>query len=162
MTLNLICFNGIGHYMSHIPALLALMLLAFNARHMMRSADLALSPKRLTAQFVFAVSNRYLYEKIHTASLGTAKLADLSTRHHSKPSPKGSGSMWWLVLRWAHLAFPTMPYAYIPALLEYLCYGSPHICWCTAARSIPGKTWHRETMLSCQIQRKQETNAGLM
>ena len=58
--------------------------------------------------------------------------------------------------------YPTMLYAYIPALLEYLCYGSPHICWCTAARSIPGKTWHRETMLSGQIQRKQETNAGLM
>ena len=29
-----------------------------------------------------------------------------------KPSPKGSGLMWGLVLRSSHLAFPTMPYAY--------------------------------------------------
>ena len=31
--------------------------------------------------------NEYSYEKTHTAaSLGTAKCADLSTRHHMKPS----------------------------------------------------------------------------
>ena len=89
------------------------MLLAFTTRRMVRSAHLALSPKRFTAQFNFAALNRYSYEKIHTASLSTARWADLSTRHHTKPSPKGSGFMWWLVLRWANLAFPTMPYAYI-------------------------------------------------
>ena len=93
------------HYTTDIH-LLALMLLAFTMRRMVRSAHLALSPKHFTAQFDFAVSNR------HTASLGTARWADLSTRHHIKPWPKGSGLMWWLVLSWAHLAFPTMPYAY--------------------------------------------------
>ena len=43
----------------------------------------------------FAVSDRYLYEKVHTASLGTARWAD----HHIKLSPKGSGLIWSLVLR---------------------------------------------------------------
>ena len=36
----------------------------------------------LHAQFDFAVSYRYWYEKIHTASLGAARWADLSTCHH--------------------------------------------------------------------------------
>ena len=79
---------------------------------MVRSAHLALSLTCFTAQFDFAVSDRYSYEKIHSASLGTARWADLSTRHHIKPSPKGSGLMWSLVLRWAHLSIPTMTYAY--------------------------------------------------
>ena len=39
-------------------------------------------------------------------------------RYHIKHSPKGSGLMWWLVLRWAHLAFPTMLYAYIISPLK--------------------------------------------
>ena len=45
------------------------MLLAFTTRLMVRSAHLALSPIRFTAQFDFAVLDRYLYDKIHTASL---------------------------------------------------------------------------------------------
>ena len=35
-----------------------------------------------------------------------------ATRRHSKPSSKDWGLMWWLVLRWAHPTFQTMPYAY--------------------------------------------------
>ena len=62
--------------------------------HMVISANLALYPIRFTAQFGFAVSDRYSYETIHTASLETARFADLSARHHIKPSPKGSGLMW--------------------------------------------------------------------
>ena len=59
-----------------------------STRGMVRSAHLALSPiNALPAQFDFAVSVKYSYEKIHTASLGTARWADLSTRH------KGSGLM---------------------------------------------------------------------
>ena len=38
------------------------------------------------------------------------KWADLSTRHHVKVSPKGSGLMW-------YLAFPAMPYACSLALM---------------------------------------------
>ena len=89
-----------------------LMLLAFTTRRMVRSGHLTLSPIRFTAQFDFAVSDWYSYKKMHTASLGTARLADLDTRHHIKLSPKGSGLMWKLVPRWAHPAFPTMLYAY--------------------------------------------------
>ena len=37
---------------------------------MVRSAHLALPPKCFTVQFDFAVSVRYSYEKMHTASLG--------------------------------------------------------------------------------------------
>ena len=89
------------------------MMLAFTMRRMVRSAHLTLSPIRFSAQFDFTVSDRYSYEKIHTSPLGNARWTDLSTRHHTKSSPKGSGLMWWLVLWWVHLAFPTMPYAYI-------------------------------------------------
>ena len=39
-------------------------------------------------------SDRYSYEKIHTVSLGTARWAELSARHHIKPTPRGSGLMW--------------------------------------------------------------------
>ena len=60
--------------------MIVFIMLAFTMRGMVRSARLALSPKRFTAQFGFAVSNRYLYEKIHTESLGTPGWADLSTR----------------------------------------------------------------------------------
>ena len=50
-----------------------------------------ISPSRSLSLFDFAVSDRCSYEKIHTASLGTARWADLGTRHHHiKPSPKGS------------------------------------------------------------------------
>ena len=47
------------------------MLLVFTMRRMVRSAHLTLSPRRFTALFDFAASNRYSYEKIglHTASL---------------------------------------------------------------------------------------------
>ena len=45
------------------------MLLAFTTRRMVRSAHLALSPIRSTAEYDFAVSDRHLYKKIHTASL---------------------------------------------------------------------------------------------
>ena len=45
------------------------MLLPFTTIRIVRSAHLALLPKRCTAQFDFAVSDRYSYEKIHTASL---------------------------------------------------------------------------------------------
>ena len=64
------------------------MLLAFTMRLMVRSAHLALSLIRFTAQFDFAVSDRYSYEKMQTASLGTARWADLSTRHHIRPRLK--------------------------------------------------------------------------
>ena len=49
----------------------ALMLLIFTMRLMVRSAHLTLSPRRFTALFDIAASNRYSYEKIvlHTASL---------------------------------------------------------------------------------------------
>ena len=48
-----------------------------------------------TAQFDFAAPYRYSYEKIHiVASLGKARWADLSSRHHIKHSSKGSGLMW--------------------------------------------------------------------
>ena len=63
-------------------------------RRMVRSAHLALFLIRFTAQFDFSVSDRYSYQKIHTASLGMTKWADLSTSHNIKPSPKGSGLMW--------------------------------------------------------------------
>ena len=53
--------------------ILALMLLASTTRRMVRSAHFALSPFRFTAPFDFAVSDRYSYEKMHTASLGTAR-----------------------------------------------------------------------------------------
>ena len=66
------------------------MLLAFTTRRMVRSAHLALSPIGFTALFDFGTSNRYSHEKIHTASLGTARWADLGTRHQIKPSPKCS------------------------------------------------------------------------
>ena len=85
---------------------------------MVRSAHLTLPPIRFTAQFDFTVSDREKYDKYEKVRenaygiAGTAGWADLSTRHHIKPSPKGSGLIWWLLLRWAHLAFPTMPYAY--------------------------------------------------
>ena len=111
-------------YMS-ILCFLALSMLAFTTRRMVRTTHLALSPIRFTAQFDqgistpidswfdVAVSDKYSYEEIHTALLDTARWADLATRHHIKPSPKGSDLMWWLVLRWDHVALPTMPYAYI-------------------------------------------------
>ena len=60
------------------------MLLAFTSRLKMGSAHLTLSPIHFTAQFDFAVSDKYLYEKIHTASMGTAEWADLGTRHRMK------------------------------------------------------------------------------
>ena len=113
------------NFINHLPrralmssTILALTLLTFTTRRMVRSAHLALSPIHFTAQFDFYVSETYSYEKMHTSSLGTARWADLSTRHHIKPSPKGSGLMWWLVLRWIHVAFPTMPYAYMIALMS--------------------------------------------
>ena len=56
----------------------------------MRSALLALSHIRFTTQFDFAVSDIqiYSYEKIHTASLGTASFTDVSTYHHIEPRLK--------------------------------------------------------------------------
>ena len=78
-----------------------------------RSAHLTLSPKRYTVQFEFVALNRYSYEKIHTASY-MARWADLSTRHHIRPRLKARA--WCVDLRWAHIAFPTMPYAYNIAL----------------------------------------------
>ena len=44
---------------------------------MARSAHLTLSPMRFSVQFDFVVSDRLSYEKIHTASLGTARWAML-------------------------------------------------------------------------------------
>ena len=51
---------------------------------MLRSAHLALSPKRLTDDQIrgFLPLQIYSYEKIHTASLGTSRWADLCSRHH--------------------------------------------------------------------------------
>ena len=46
--------------------------------------------------------NRWDY--MHKAWLGRRHIS--STGHHIKPSPKGSGLMWWRVLRSAHLAVP--------------------------------------------------------
>ena len=97
-----------------IPPLLALMLLAFTTRRMVISAHLALSSLHFTAQFDFAVTDRYSYEKMHTALLGTARWADLwALVTKSNPRLNSSGLMWWLVVRWAYLALPTMPHAYI-------------------------------------------------
>ena len=62
----------------------ALVLLAFTARLMVRSAHRVLFPIRFSAQFGFAVPDRYSYKKIHTASFGSA---DLNTRHHIKSLP---------------------------------------------------------------------------
>ena len=46
--------------------------------------------------------------------------------HHIKPEPLGEGLIWWLVLRWAYLAFPSMPYAYsLCDLLETTTPSSP-------------------------------------
>ena len=42
--------------------------------YMYGEISLTLSPFRFTAQFNFAVSDRYSYEKMHTASLSTARL----------------------------------------------------------------------------------------
>ena len=64
-----------------IKQILALMLLAFTMGRMVRSVHLTLSPIRLADQFDFTASDRYSYEKIHTASLVTARWTDLSTRH---------------------------------------------------------------------------------
>ena len=72
------------------------MLLALTTRRMVRSAHLVLSHIRFTAQLHLAVSDRYSYDKIHTyytSLLGTATWAHLSTSHHIRPSPKGSGLM---------------------------------------------------------------------
>ena len=55
---------------------------------MVRSVHLAFCPIRFTD---FSVLDRFSYEKIRTASLGTARWADLSTRHHIKPSPTRLG-----------------------------------------------------------------------
>ena len=48
--------------------ILALVLLAFTTRRMVRSTHLTLSRTRFTAQLNFAVLNRYSYEKIHIVS----------------------------------------------------------------------------------------------
>ena len=61
---------------------------------MVRLTHLALCPKRFTAQLDFTVSDRYPYEKLQTESLGRARWAHLSTSHHIKPTPEGSGLMW--------------------------------------------------------------------
>ena len=93
-----------------------------HARRMVRSARLAISPIRVTSHFYFAVSYRYLYEKIHTASLCMAKWADLRTSYHMKHSPKGSGLVWWRIVlilyvygivgkaRWADLSISHQPH----------------------------------------------------
>ena len=47
------------------------------------SWDIALFPLRFTPQFDFAITDRYSYEKINTASLSTVRWADLSTQHSS-------------------------------------------------------------------------------
>ena len=49
--------------------ILALVLLAFTTRRMVRSSRLALSTFTFTAQIDFAVSDRNSYEKMHTSSL---------------------------------------------------------------------------------------------
>ena len=103
--------------------LLALMLLVFPTRRVVRSRNLPYLDRALsfdvhgtsvnidtktetrsisyhayiihfTVQLYFAASNRYSYEKNSSASLGTSRLADLSTRLLIKPSPKGSDLMW--------------------------------------------------------------------
>ena len=86
------------------------MLLAVTTRRMVRSAHLPLSLIRFTEQFDFAVLDRYSYEKMHTSSLvrRDGLISALVT----------TSMMWWLVLRWAHLTFPTMLYAYI------MCHGN--------------------------------------
>ena len=56
------------------------MLLAFTTRRMVRSAHLALSPIRFTAQFDFAVSDIFVRENAY-GIVGTTRWADLSTRH---------------------------------------------------------------------------------
>ena len=69
-------------------------------------------------QFDFVISDRFSYDTMLTASLGTARWADLSTLHpiiDVETSDSDSficHEMSPSVLRWAHLTFPTMPYAY--------------------------------------------------
>ena len=75
---------------------------------MLRSAHIALSPISFNAQFDIPALNRYSYENIHTASLGTARWADLSTSHHIKHSPKGPGLMWTQPIS----PYPTTQYAF--------------------------------------------------
>ena len=77
--------------------IIALLRLAFIVRRMLRSAHLALSHIRptdhisLILPFQIDIRRRkYMY----SASLGTARRSDLSTRHVIKHSPKGSGLMW--------------------------------------------------------------------
>ena len=50
--------------------------------------------RRFTAKFDFAVSDRYSHEKNAHRIVDIERWADLSTSHHIKPSPKGSGLMW--------------------------------------------------------------------
>ena len=52
-----------------------------------------------------------LHRWVLRVELLSALVTTSSTCHHIKPSSKGSSLMWWRVLRSAHLAFPTMPYA---------------------------------------------------
>ena len=75
------------------------------------------SPIRLHCSFSFYRFRQIFVRENTYCIVSTARWADLSTHHHIKPSPKGSGLMWWLVLRWAHLAFPTLSYACILELM---------------------------------------------
>ena len=68
--------------------ILVFKLLAFTTRRMVRSAHLT----HFSNTFHYYRADQFDFaRKIHTASLSTVKLADLSTRNPMKPSPKGSG-----------------------------------------------------------------------
>ena len=70
---------------------------------------LTLSPIRFTAQFDLAALNRYSYDNIQTASLGTARWAHHSTSHHKA---RAWYFMWLGVVTCAEIALPPMLYAY--------------------------------------------------
>ena len=67
----------------------------------------------------------YSYEKMHNASLVRQDGLISALQATWSPCQKARAwcGCWWLVLRWAHLAFPTMPYAHIH------CTFRRSLCW---------------------------------
>ena len=79
---------------------LALMLLAFNTRRMVRSAYHAPSPIWFTAQFNFAVSDRHLYEKIHRPTAFLVRWDRLISALVTTSSPRLKARAWCGDLCW--------------------------------------------------------------
>ena len=105
---NVVCPVG-----SHVSCLvLVLLLLVFPTRRTVRSAHLALSPNAsllsLILPFQMDIRTRKCIQ--HRWVRRDGLISALVTT--SSPRLKDQDWWGWLVLRWAHLAFPTMPYAY--------------------------------------------------